>query len=94
MTKWMTWMITPEVQTEVAEWFGEAPANPMACKYLDEGYGSAAVKSFCSVYSVTDQNFYGQISFWKTPLADCGDSRGQTCVGYDVWTQRWTEIKG
>ena len=28
-------MLTPEVQTQVAEYFGEAPANPKACKYLD-----------------------------------------------------------
>ena len=35
MLKWMAWMLTPEVQTQVAEYFGEAPANPKACKYLD-----------------------------------------------------------
>ena len=37
MLKWMAWMLTPEVQTMVAEYFGEAPANPKACKYLDAG---------------------------------------------------------
>ena len=40
MLKWMAWMLTPEVQTQVAEYFGEAPANPKACQYLDVGYGS------------------------------------------------------
>jgi putative spermidine/putrescine transport system substrate-binding protein len=94
MLKWMAWMITPEVQAMVAEYFGEAPANPMACKYLDVGFGSYGVKDFCTLYRVTDQSFYGQISFWKTPLPDCGDSRGQTCTDYSVWTQKWTEIKG
>jgi putative spermidine/putrescine transport system substrate-binding protein len=94
MLKWMAWMITPEVQAMVAEYFGEAPANPNACKYLDATYGSYGVKDFCTLYRVTDQSFYGQISFWKTPLPDCGDSRGQTCVDYSIWTQKWTEIKG
>ena len=37
MLKWMAWMITPEVQAQVAENFGESPANPKACKYLDAG---------------------------------------------------------
>lgn len=94
MLKWMTWMLTPEVQAQVAENFGEAPANPKACRYLDVGYGPYAFKNFCKLFSVNDPNFYNQIAFWKTPLPDCGDSRGQTCTDYSVWTQKWTEIKG
>jgi putative spermidine/putrescine transport system substrate-binding protein len=94
MLKWMAWMITPEVQAQVAENFGEAPANPKACKYLDPGYGPYQFKNFCDLFRVNDPNFYGKIGFWKTPLADCGDSRGQTCIDFSVWTQKWTEIKG
>jgi putative spermidine/putrescine transport system substrate-binding protein len=94
MKKWMAWMITPEVQTEVAEYFGEAPANPKACKYLDAVYGSYGLANFCQAYGVNDPSFYNSIAFWKTPLADCGDTRGQTCVDYSAWTTAWTEIKG
>jgi len=94
MLKWMAWMITPEVQAQVAENFGESPANPKACKYLDAGYGPYALKDFCTAYSVTDPAYYGKIAFWKTPLQDCGDTRGATCTDYSVWTQKWTEIKG
>jgi putative spermidine/putrescine transport system substrate-binding protein len=94
MLKWMAWMLTPEVQAQVAENFGEAPANPKACKYLDVGYGPYAFKDFCKLFSVNDPNFYNQIAFWKTPLPDCADSRGATCTDYSVWTQKWTEIKG
>ncbi len=94
MYMWMDWMASPEVQAQVAESFGEAPANPKACPLLDKGVGPYAVPHFCDVYRVTDQSFYSQIKFWKTPLPDCGDSRGQTCVPYNVWTQKWTEIKG
>ena len=94
MLKWMAWMITPEVQAQVAENFGEAPANPKACKYLDPGYGPYAFKNFCTLFGVNDPNFYGQIAFWKTPLPDCGDSRGQTCTDYSIWSSKWTEIKG
>ncbi len=94
MQKWMAWMITPQVQAQVAEYFGEAPANPKACQYLNVGYGSYALPGFCDKYSVNDAKFYGSIAFWKTPQADCGDSRGQTCTDYSVWTQKWTAIRG
>jgi putative spermidine/putrescine transport system substrate-binding protein len=93
MYKWMAWMVTPHVQTEVAEYFGEAPANPKACAELDKAYGSYGVKNFCTLYSVNDKAFYDSISFWKTPQADCGDSRGQTCVSYDKWVTAYQAIK-
>jgi putative spermidine/putrescine transport system substrate-binding protein len=93
MYKWMAWMVTPHVQTQVAEYFGEAPANPKACAELDKVYGSYGVKNFCTLYSVNDKSFYDSISFWKTPQADCGDTRGQTCVPYDRWVTEFQGIK-
>ena len=93
MYKWMAWMVTPHVQAEVAEYFGEAPANPKACAELDKTYGSYGVKDFCTLYSVNDKSFYDSISFWKTPQVDCGDSRGQTCVAYDQWVTAYQAVK-
>ncbi|HEX2756267.1 MAG TPA: extracellular solute-binding protein [Candidatus Limnocylindrales bacterium] len=93
MYKWMAWMVTPHVQTQVAEYFGEAPANPKACAELDKVYASYGVKDFCTLYSVNDKAFYDSISFWKTPQADCGDSRGQTCVSYDKWVTAFQAVK-
>jgi putative spermidine/putrescine transport system substrate-binding protein len=93
MYKWMAWMVTPHVQTQVAEYFGEAPANPKACAELDKTFGSYGVKDFCTLYSVNDKSFYDSISFWKTPQADCGDSRGQTCVSYDQWVTAFQAVK-
>jgi len=93
MYKWMAWMVTPHVQTQVAEYFGEAPANPKACAELDKVYGSYGVKDFCTLYSVNDQSFYSSISFWKTPQADCGDGRGQVCVPYERWVTEYQAIK-
>ena len=94
MLMWMGWMLTPQVQAEVAESFGESPANPQACPILDTGVGPYAIPHFCDAYHVTDQSYYGSIAFWKTPIANCGDARGSTCIDYSVWTQKWTEIKG
>ena len=95
MYRWMAWMVTPMVQAEVAESFGESPANTKACAILDKGdLGPYALKDFCTLYHVNDKPYYDAISFWKTPQADCADARGKTCVDYSVWTQKWTEIRG
>jgi putative spermidine/putrescine transport system substrate-binding protein len=94
MLKWMAWMLTPHVQAMVAESFGESPANPKACDELDKGVADYKVANFCTVYHVNDSSYYGSIAFWKTPLQDCGDTRGKTCTDYSVWTQKWTEIRG
>ncbi|HXI45436.1 MAG TPA: ABC transporter substrate-binding protein [Candidatus Acidoferrales bacterium] len=94
MLQWMGWMLTPAVQAMVAESFGESPANPKACDALNKGVGPYKLADFCTAYHVTDQSYYGSIAFWKTPVADCGDSRGQTCIDYSTWTSKWTEIKG
>jgi putative spermidine/putrescine transport system substrate-binding protein len=94
MLMWMGWMLTPAVQAMVAESFGESPANPKACDALDKGVGPYKLANFCTAYHVKDSSYYSTIAFWKTPVVNCGDSRGQTCVDYSTWTQKWTEIKG
>jgi putative spermidine/putrescine transport system substrate-binding protein len=94
MLMWMAWMLTPGTQAQVAESFGESPANLKACDLLNKGVGPYALKDFCTAYHVNDQSYYGSIAFWKTPIANCGDSRGSTCIDYSVWTSQWTEIRG
>ncbi|MBT2209089.1 ABC transporter substrate-binding protein [Actinomadura sp. NEAU-AAG7] len=86
MYKWMSWMATPRVQAQVAQWFGEAPANPKACAYTARG--------FCATYHVGDPGFYRRLAFWRTPTKDCGDDRGSKCVEYSRWAEAWTQIKG
>ncbi len=34
MYLWMNWITTPNVQSQVAQWFGEAPANLKACDII------------------------------------------------------------
>jgi putative spermidine/putrescine transport system substrate-binding protein len=87
MVEWMNWIETPEVQAQVAEWFGEAPANPKACDFTTD-------KSFCDTYHVNDPTYYEKVKFWATPTRNCRDDRGNTCVDYTKWVQAWTEIKG
>jgi putative spermidine/putrescine transport system substrate-binding protein len=85
MYKWMSWATTPEVQKQVAEWFGASPANAKTCDLLGQ--------EFCDNYHVTDQAYFDKVAFWKTPLKDCGDGRKE-CTDYSTWTQKWTEVKG
>jgi putative spermidine/putrescine transport system substrate-binding protein len=87
MYKWFDWIVSPKVNAQVAEYFGEAPAQTKAC---DE----TADKNHCTTYHALDQTYADQIAYWTTPTKDCGDSRGAVCKDYSAWTQAWTEIKG
>jgi putative spermidine/putrescine transport system substrate-binding protein len=84
---WMSYITSPKPQSEVAQWFGEAPANGAACKITG--------KEFCDAYHTTDKAFADQIWYWTTPISQCLDGRTDTeCTDYGDWTQAWTEIKG
>jgi len=87
MYKWMNWITTPKVQAQVAEWFGEAPANRKACQYT-------AVKNHCQIFHEADVPYFNRVAFWTTPISSCGDSRGDKCTDYSKWVQAWTDIKG
>lgn len=87
MYKWMDYIESPKVQAQVAEWFGESPANPKAC-------GLTVVKSHCATYHAGDKQFLDNIDFWQTPISDCGDDRGDECTTYNDWVQAWTSIRG
>lgn len=87
MYKWMNHIISPQANADVAEWFGEAPANEKSCALT-------ADKDHCDTYHAKDEEYFKRISFWTTPTADCGDDRGNTCMDYSKWVNAWTEIKG
>jgi putative spermidine/putrescine transport system substrate-binding protein len=87
MYKWMDWIISPTVNAQVAEWFGEAPANAKSC-------AETADPNTCEIYHADDQAYFDQVWYWTTPQRDCLDDRGVVCKDYSEWTQAWTEIKG
>jgi len=87
MYKWMDWITSPKVNAQVAEYFGEAPAQTKACD-------QTADKAFCTTYHALDKAYADQIAYWTTPTKSCGDARGSTCKDYSAWTQAWTTIKG
>ena len=86
MYEWMNWIIEPKVNAEVAEYFGEAPAQELACK-------ETANKNFCSEYHAEEPQFWERVYYWETPLADCGNGE-EDCMDYNDWVKAWTTIKG
>jgi len=89
MLKWMEYTLRPDIQTQVAEFYGATPSNTESCPQLDADLGDAA-----AIYHCGDEEFLASVFLWKTPLSDCGDERGSICVDYATWTNAWTEIRG
>jgi putative spermidine/putrescine transport system substrate-binding protein len=100
MLKWMDWTMQPDVQAEVAIWYGAAGSNTASCDaikdLLVEFYGKGADEAVDTLRygNCGNVEFLNSIHLWKTPLPDCGDDRGDVCIDYSEWTQAWTEIRG
>ena len=90
MYQWMKWTEKPDIQDQVAEFYGATPSNTKACDILRKDIGDSADKD----YHCGDNNFLKNIALWKTPLQQCGDSRGNTCTDYTIWQQKWQEVRG
>jgi putative spermidine/putrescine transport system substrate-binding protein len=93
MLMWMDWMSQPGTQQQVAEYFGEAPANLKACDLIESNPGPYGYAGFCADQHASDEAYASAVKFWKTPLVDCGDDRGATCVDFSEWLKAWDEIK-
>jgi putative spermidine/putrescine transport system substrate-binding protein len=95
MYLWMDHIISPETNAKVAAYFGEAPAQSESCDLIGDlppqYFGTA---SHCKDYNAANTEFWSRVYYWKTPIADCGDDRGEVCTDYNAWVQAWTEIKG
>jgi putative spermidine/putrescine transport system substrate-binding protein len=85
--KWMNYVTTPKVQAQQAIYFGETPANKLACAEMDK-----MSKGSCAAYHANaSAAYYNTIKFWKTPLAQCGNGQNN-CVPYLKWESAWTDI--
>jgi len=81
-------IVSPEVNAQIAEWFGEAPANSKSCALT-------ADPEHCTIFHADDDAFWQDVWYWQTPEVACVDGRTDvTCKGFDDWIKAWTEIKG
>ncbi len=86
--KFIDHIVSPEVNIQIAEWFGEAPGNSKACAL-------AANPEHCDTFHADDDAFWQDVWYWQTPEAKCVDGRtDKTCKDFDAWVKAWTEIKG
>ena len=87
MYLWMNYIISPEANAKVGEWFGEAPSNAKACDYTTD-------KNFCADFHASDESFWKDIYFWTTPTADCGEAAVASARRSRTGVTAWTEITG
>lgn len=86
--QWMNYIVSPSVNAQVAEYFGEAPANSKACAQITDNPG------FCGEYHATDESWWKNVYFWTTPTAQCADGSGRNdCTTYAQWVTAWNGIK-
>ncbi|MGH3243640.1 MAG: ABC transporter substrate-binding protein, partial [Spirillospora sp.] len=93
MYQWLQWTASPDVQQQVAEWTGVAPANPQACS------GDRLKPGFCAAYHVGDRDYLDEIAFAHAPSKACGTGSGKKdeksgkddCTDYAAWTKTWIE---
>ena len=82
---WLEHSLDAKVQGDLAAWFGSVPVVLDACKGNDllgaDGCDVNGAKNF------------EKISFWKTPIADCGNG-DTSCVPYYEWTTSYLSVIG
>jgi putative spermidine/putrescine transport system substrate-binding protein len=83
---WLDYIISPRANAQATEYFGQAPAVPGACAL-------AKNPRHCDLFHAEDEGYYSRVSFWRTPLEDCGDGRGEACKDWPAWVRAWAKIR-
>ncbi|MGL5859124.1 MAG: ABC transporter substrate-binding protein [Angustibacter sp.] len=80
-------IVSPKVNAQIAEYFGEAPANRKACALTSD-------KNHCATFHADDEEYFAKVAYWTTPIPQCLDGRTDVkCTDYAEWTKAWTEIR-
>ena len=94
MLLWMNWTLRPDVQAQMALWYGAAPSNGRACPLLRRSLGGLAdLADTLRFGHCGDEAFLGSLALWRVPTVDCGDDRGRVCAGYPAWQLRWRSVR-
>jgi putative spermidine/putrescine transport system substrate-binding protein len=84
---WLNHVVSPEVNAQIAEYFGEAPANQKSCALTKNA-------DHCSVFHAEETDFWSNVYYWTTPVENCVDGRTDVkCVPYDEWARTWSELR-
>jgi putative spermidine/putrescine transport system substrate-binding protein len=83
----MDWITSPWANAQVAEWFGEAPANRESCALT-------ANPDHCSIFHAEETDYWQDVWYWTTATEECRDGRTDvTCVPYSEWINAWNELR-
>ena len=81
-------LVSPKTNAAIAEYFGEAPGNRLACQ-------ETVNKDHCEIFHAEDEDYFSQVRYWNTPISACLDGRTDVkCTDYAEWTKKWSEIRG
>ena len=101
MLQWMDWTMQPDVQAEVAVYYGAAGSNvgfvrrdPLLPHRRSTARAPTRPWTRSGTATAATRSSWTRSILWKTPSVDCGDDRGEVCIDYSEWTQAWTEIVG
>ncbi|MBZ0275932.1 MAG: ABC transporter substrate-binding protein [Anaerolineae bacterium] len=83
---WLEHSLNTKLQGDLAAWFGSVPAVPAACTGNE-----LLTDTGCDINGMGN---FDQISFWRTPIADCGDDRGDVCIPYFEWATNYIAVIG
>ncbi len=81
-------LVSPKTNAAIAEYFGEAPGNRLACAETSD-------PNHCKTYHAEDEEYFSKVHYWNTPITACLDGRTDVkCTDYAEWTKKWSEIRG
>jgi putative spermidine/putrescine transport system substrate-binding protein len=84
---WLNYVVSPQVNAQIAEYFGEAPSNQKSCALTVN-------KDHCTQFHAADTAYWNDVYYWTTPTANCLDGRTDTkCVAYDDWVKAWSQLR-
>lgn len=84
---WLNHVVSPEVNAQIAEYFGEAPANLKSCALTKN-------KDHCTQFHAQETSFWNNVYYWTTPVEQCVDGRTDAkCVPYDEWVKAWSQLR-
>lgn len=85
--KWADYVVSPKVNAEIAEYFGEAPANEKSCQETSN-------KDHCDQFHASEEDYWTNVYYWTTPTEKCLDGRTDvTCIPYKDWVTSWTTLR-
>ena len=85
--KFLNHITSAPINIQIAEYFGEAPANSKSCALAQN-------PDHCDIFHAEDTEYWKDVWYWTTPVADCLDGRTDVkCKDFAAWVEAWTQIR-